>query len=148
MGSLLSLNIKRDVIGDILVEESCFFVISELKDFIKNELTKIGNHTITLTEIEPSNLSRTIKLDEQQSFIDSLRLDLVVSKLTRKSRSEANMMIDNDFIKVNHLVVNKATKTLKENDVVSIRKYGRFVLLDTSKKSKKDKIILKYGKFV
>lgn len=148
LGSLLSLNVKREVIGDILAEDSCFFVTEEMTPFIIKEFTKIGNHPITLTIFDGRMLERKINLEEHVIYIDSLRLDLVVSKLIRKSRNEANLLIDNDMVQVNHMVASKATKTINENDVLSIRKYGRFILLDTSKTSKKNKIVLKYGKFI
>ncbi len=148
LGSILALNIERNTVGDILVEEDAFFVTGELKDYIKNEFTAIGKHTIDLIEIDGSNLTRTIHLDEHKQFIDSMRLDLVVSKITKQSRINAKTMIENDFIKVNHLVSNKPTKELIEEDIISIRKYGRFVILDTKNRSKKDKIVLKYGKYV
>lgn len=148
LGSLLSLNVKREVIGDILAEHDAFFIIKEQAPFVIQEFTKIGSHSITLNEIDGSNLSRTIQLDENIAYIDSLRLDLVVSRLTKKSRNEANLMIENDLVSVNHLVVNKSTKTCVEKDIISIRKYGRFVLLNTQNQSKKGKIVLKYGKYI
>lgn len=147
-GSLMSLNIKREVIGDILVEHDAFFVIGEQKDFIKQEFTKVGNVSIALEEIDGFLLNRTISLLEDTIYVDSLRLDLVVSKIAKKSRNEATLMIENDFVKVNHLVKNKNTFLLKDKDVLSIRKFGRFQLLDTKKTSRKGKIILKFGKFI
>ena len=148
LGTLMSLNIERDTIGDILPNEDCFFVLSELKEFIVQELTSISSVTVTLEEIEASNFTRTEELLKDKTFIESLRLDLVVARICSVSRIEAKTMIDNDMIKVNHLVINKPTKQLEELDILSIRKYGRFKLLDTTKTSKKGKIVLIYGKFV
>jgi len=148
LGSLLSFNLKRDVIGDILVEESCFYTTTEIVPVILQEFNAIGNHPITLEMIDGSLFETKIELDEFIAYVDSLRLDLIVSKIANIGRTEANEMIDNDLIKVNHLITNKATKTLKQNDILSIRKYGRFELLDTTKTSKKGKIVLKYGKYI
>ncbi len=41
LGTLLSLSITKDSIGDILANEGVFFITSELKEFIKLEFTKI-----------------------------------------------------------------------------------------------------------
>ncbi len=147
LGTLLSLSITRDSIGDILSEDGIFFVISELREYILKELTIISNVKIELEEINGSNVKRHIKLKETISSIDSLRLDLVVSKICKISRKESNVFIESDLVKVNHVIVNKNTKLIGDNDILSIRKYGRFIILDTSKTSKKGKIIMKYGKF-
>lgn len=148
LGTLLSLSITKDSIGDILVHEDVFFICSELKDFILLEFTKINNVSIELLEMDGSNFSRTIELDMDSFTVSSLRLDSIISKITRQSRNIASEMILNDLIKVNHVVLNKATKYLKEEDIISIRKYGRFIIKDTKKTSKKGKIVVKYGKYV
>lgn len=148
LGSLLALQIERNTIGDIVIEHDCFFVISELREFLLNEFTSIGRASITLEEITPDFEERIQNLEEHKTFIDSLRLDLVVARIAGISRNEAKIMIENDFIKVNHIIGNKPTKELKETDVLSIRKKGRFILSDTSKRSKKDKIVLIYHKFI
>lgn len=148
LGSILSLGIDKNTIGDILVEHDCFFVIGELKDYIRQEFTSIGKVSITLEEIQPDFKQVEKKLEEHKMFIDSLRLDLVVSRIAGISRNEAKIMIENDFVKVNHIVCNKPTKELQEEDLLSIRKKGRFVLSDTKKRSKKNKIMCIYHKFV
>lgn len=148
LGSLLSLGIERNVIGDIIPELGVFYCISEIKDYLLNEFRMIANSAIALKEIEGSSLERTINLEEHKDFIDSLRLDLVVSRIASVSRDKAKLMIENDLIKVNHLVSNKHTTLLKEEDIISIRKHGRFQIIDTKKRSKKNKILLIYGKFI
>ena len=148
LGSLMSLNIEYDTIGDIINEESSFFIISDLKDFILNEFKSIGKVSINLQEIDGTNLKRTINHTNETVYVDSLRLDLVISRIANISRTESINLINNDLVKVNHLVTNKNTKILNKNDIISIRKKGRFILLNTVNRSKKGKIVLKYGKFV
>ena len=148
LGTLLSLSITKESIGDILASEDVFFITSELKEYIINEFIKINNVAITLEEIDGSNLVRNIELEMSSFTVSSLRLDSIVSKITKNSRNEALNMINNDLVKVNYLISNKSTKSIKEEDVISIRKYGRFIIKDTKNTSKKGKIIVKYGKYV
>lgn len=148
LGTLLSLNLKIETIGDILVNADSFFCISEQKDFIKNNLLSINNVPITLQEIDGTTLNRKIELEQKTVFTDSLRLDLVVSKIAGVSRNIAASMIENEFVKVNHLVVKKISTKCNESDILSIRKKGRFILLDTKNTSKKGKTILVFGKFI
>lgn len=148
LGTLLSLSITKDSIGDILASEDAFFITSELKDFIINEFVKINNVSIELKEIDGSQLIRKTELEVDSFTVSSLRLDSIVSKITKKSRNLASEMIINDLVKVNHLITNKNTKYINEEDVISIRKYGRFIIQDTKKTSKKGKIVVKYGKYI
>lgn len=148
LGSLMALQIQREAIGDIIVPDGVFFVISELKEYILREFTMIGSIPITLEETNGRNVKHHVSLQEFTSYMDSLRLDLVISRITKLSRKQSVEYIENDMIKVNQLITTKHTKILGENDVISIRKYGRFILLDTSRTSRKGKIIVKYGKYV
>jgi RNA-binding protein YlmH len=148
LGSLMGLQIERHSIGDILVKEAVFFVIEELSPFIEREFVAIGNSPIDLKRIDPKSLKREITLQEETMIIDSMRLDLIVSRIGKTSRQTASMWIKEEWVKVNHLPIYKATKTIKDGDIISIRKQGRFLVLDSHKRSKKNKIILKYGKFV
>ena len=148
LGTLLSLSIERDSIGDILPELGVFFIISELKEFILSEFKQINNVSIELTEIDPVNIRNTPKLELYSITVTSLRLDLVVSKITKMSRMKAIEYIENDLVKLNHEVTNKNTKNISEEEIISIRKYGRFIIIDTKKRSKKGKTIVKYGKYV
>jgi len=148
LGSLLALNIKRETIGDIIAEESVFYIISELDSFIVQEFTSIGNSPIELEKIDGSSFARQETLEENKAFVDSLRLDLIVSKIINGSRKDAAFLIESELVQLNHNPVTKTSKTVAENDIISIRKKGRFKILNTQKTSKKGKIILIYGKFI
>lgn len=147
LGSLLSLSIRRDSIGDILPRQQVFFATNEIRDFLLLEFTKIGNHSIQLVEVAGSSIISETALLESVFTVDSLRLDAVVAHIIRKSRNESTLLIKSDLVKVNHLIETKTVKTIKENDIISIRKHGRFRILDTKATSRKGKIIVKYGKY-
>ena len=148
LGTLLSLSITRDSIGDILPAQGVFFATKELQKEIFYSFKEISNVPIKLEVIEPTSIHSETKLDEMKFTSESLRLDLIVSKITKLSRRDSNILIERDLVKVNHLITTKNTKILKEFDILSIRKYGRFIILDTKNTSKKGKIIVKYGKYV
>ena len=148
LGTLLSLSITKESIGDIISSESIFFTIGELKEFIIKDFTKINNVAITLEEVDSTNLKRVIEFEISSFTVSSLRLDSIISKIIKKSRNNASEMINNDLVKVNHLISNKNTKLITEEDIISIRKYGRFMIMDTKKTSKKGKIVVKFGKYV
>lgn len=148
MGSLLSLGLKKDVLGDILADQSVFFVKEEISDFLELNFISIAQTAITIEIIDGSSLTKTNNFIENTYFVNSMRLDLIVSKITSLSRTEASIMIKNGLIKVNHLEVLNSVKQILVNDVLSIRKSGRFFIIDNKGHSKKGNIVLKIGKYV
>ena len=147
LGSLMSLSITRDSIGDILPKQNVFFIISELHEEVLRSFTSIGHTPISLSIIDGSTIVSEQDYIYDECIAESLRLDLIVAKLTKQSRLFAQEMIQKEWIKINHKVEMKPTKQLKEDDILSIRQSGRFQILDTSKRTKKDKIVVKYRKF-
>ena len=148
LGTLLSLGITKDSIGDILPTQGLFFVTNEIKEELKNSFTMIQHVPIELVEYNTNDIMSETSFLPFSFTIESLRLDNIAAKIMRKSRTEAQLHIQNDYVKVNHEVINKNTKLVKENDIISIRKHGRFIIKDCHNTSKKGKIIVNYQKYV
>ncbi len=148
LGSLMALGIERDCIGDILPKQRRFYVIRELKDEILHSLTMIGQLPVRLHEIDGTDSYLEYEYSPGEFLSESLRLDLLVAKITHKSRSEAYEMILQEHVKVNHLVETKHAKIITEGSILSIRHFGRYILDDTKQTTKKGKIVVKYRKFV
>lgn len=148
LGSLMALSITRDSIGDILPRQQVFFITSEMKAEILRSFTHIGTVPITLEEIHPVNVVAEQEYEPLSMTSASLRIDLIVARITKQSRQEASMLIQQELVRLNHQTTTKSTKIIDAGDVISIRHYGRFIIDDTSQRSKKGKIIVKYRKFV
>jgi RNA-binding protein YlmH len=147
LGSLMALSISRESIGDILPKQGLFLVTNEVLPIIKSTFDAIGNHPID-TEIYNGPVKSEIEYQVNTVSLHSKRLDLVVTKICNISRKKANVWIDNEFVKVNHVVETKNTKTVGIDDIISIRKKGRYIIMNDEKRSKKGNIILKYGKII
>lgn len=147
LGTILSLGCSITSIGDILPKQQILIVTKEIAPFIKQEFTSLQGVPITLEEYH-GDIKDEKEVEHHSISVESLRLDLVVGKLMKSSRKQAELWIQSGFVKVNQIVIEKQTVTLKEQDIISIRKYGRFIVEDTQDRSRKGKIILKYGKFI
>lgn len=148
LGSIMALGLNKDILGDILANEKVFFLKEEILAFILENFSSIGHSPIVLEEVDGSEYKKSINLATKNYFVNSLRLDLVVSKIASISRAEAVSMISNSLVKVNHIEIINPTKKLKIDDVLSIRKSGRYILINDDKTSKKGNIILKVGKYI
>ena len=84
------------------------------------------------------------KYDDFEIVSSSFRLDSIVAKITNKSRSKVKELLEQDFVKLNHVIVKSGEKTCAVEDIISIRKYGRFIIKDykQNKKSLKYRITI------
>jgi RNA-binding protein YlmH len=148
LGTLLSLGITVDSIGDILPKQGVFFITTEIEQVVLNQFSSIQHVPITITPYPKELVVSETRFERLRTTVDSLRLDLIVSKMIKTNRDNAKQMINNELIKVNHHITTKHTYQIKEKDIISIRKHGRFIINDASSYSKKGKIILHYTKYV
>ncbi len=150
LGTLMSLGIKRECVGDILIEKgrAVVFLSRDIAEFVMLNLTKVGGVGIVAKKGFEVPLPGLGTLCDFSDTVASLRLDCVVSALAKVSRGEACRMIETGLITVNSLPQEKITKTVSKNDKITLRGRGKFIIDDVSGVSKKGRVILKYKKYV
>ena len=150
LGSILSLNIQNNYLGDIIVDNDnyYFYIISSLNDYIKNNLNSIGNKSVSLEEIDIDSLKDyERKYEEYEIIVSSLRIDNVISKIINTSRDKVIEKIKNKEIILNYEILNKNFYMLKENDIFSIRRYGKYKYINVVNNTKSGKLVIKYLKY-
>lgn len=151
LGSLFALNIDSSYFGDIVLYNDYYyvFVSDDLALYIKNNLKMIGNKKVSLEEVDLSVLDNyERKYEEKEMIISSLRIDNVVSGIINTSRKVALDKIKNKEVVVNYDVMNKNSYILKENDIFSIRRYGKYKFVGIVKSTKKNNFIVRYLKYI
>ena len=141
LGSIMSLGIKRELVGDLIVKNgSCYGIInSSIFDFLMNNIGKIGKNPSEITEIQSFDVP-DVEFEEKVESITSMRLDAIISTFGNISRNKAVEKIENGDILVNYLVVKEKNFLLKIEDTITIRKLGKFSLskdLGVNRKGKK-----------
>lgn len=151
LGTLYSLNISDEMFGDVVVDNNKYFIIIMplLEEYIKSNLTCIRNSNVNLILRESDCLKKyEQKYEEKEIIVSSLRIDLVISKIINTSRSNLVNIIKNKDILINYEILNKSTYVLKENDIFSIRKYGKYKFLCVKNKTKNNNLVIKYLKYI
>ena len=151
LGSLFSLNIDSSYFGDIVLYNDNYyvFVSEDLALYIKDNLKMIGNKKVSLEEVDLSVLDNyERKYEEKEMIVSSLRIDNVVSGIINTSRKVALDKIKNKEVVVNYDVMNKNSYILKENDIFSIRRYGKYKFVGIVKSTKKNNFIVRYLKYI
>lgn len=151
LGSLFALNIDSSYFGDIVLYDEYYYVyiVHEISSFIKDNLTAIGKYKVVLEEVDLNILKDYERgYEESQIILSSIRIDNVVSGIINSSRKVAVEKLKNKEVIVNYEVVSKNSYMLKENDIFSIKKYGKYKFFGIVKITKKNNYIVKYLKYL
>ena len=146
LGTLMSLGIEREQVGDILVGDTIQFVLTkQLESYIMMELKKIKGATVKLDSIPFKDMIQSKEnWNIHHSTVSALRLDVVLKEMIRKSRSIAKQLIEKKRVKVNHTLIDSPDFQLQNNDLLSIQGFGRARIVDIGGKTKKEKVHITY----
>ncbi len=150
LGSLMGLGITRENIGDILVnDEGAFlFVKRDIADYIMQNLDKIGRNGIKKDLVKCSEaVIPPPKLKELSGTVASERIDAFVAFCINSSRSKVCELIESSMVSLNFEVVTSVSNKVSEEDLISIRGYGRFRVKEIGRLTRKGRISVKADKF-
>ena len=150
LGSLMALGLTRESVGDILIESgrAVAFVTEEIKDYVIAQTDKIGRVGVVCKPGFSLPLPVSDTLAEFSDTVSSARLDCVVSALGGFSRSAAAEKIAGGLVTVNSELCEKTTKIISSGDILSIRGKGKFIIVSLDERTKKNRIVIKYKKYV
>ena len=151
LGSIFSLNIEKEVFGDIIIDDNnyYFYLLDYMKDYFLTNFNKIKNNYIELEEIDINSLKDyKRKFKELELIIKSERIDTIVSNITNTSRSKVKDKFKNKEVILNYEILSNPSYLLKEEDIFSIRKYGKFKYIGKIKQTKKNNYIVKIHKYL
>ena len=150
LGAILNLGIERDMLGDILVENSSAycFVMEKVADLLCAELDRI-KHTAVVCRIADDLPQEVLpKLIGTDITLSSPRLDAVLAKVYHVSRADAKSLFDEEKVTVNGRSCTSPETVLKAGSSVSVRGYGRFEYRGEEKLTKKGKTGIRIWRFV
>ena len=150
LGAVHNLGINFNRFGDIIVLENevYIFVDEEIADYIAMEFTKAGRVNLDFKRVDLTEVGIEKKYEDFEIVSSSFRIDSIVAKITNKSRSKVKEFLEQDFIKLNHVILRNGEKTCTPDDIISIRKYGRYVVKDYTQNKKSLKYRITISKLV
>ena len=150
LGSILGLNIKRELLGDILVyENGAYVIVSEkISDYLINTLEQIGRTPCEVSVAE--NMEELAKTEFQEIIIrvSSERLDSIVSELVNISRNSASEAVESGNIMLNYVTQKRKDKNVDISDIITIRQHGKFIFAENLGMTKKGKKKLLFKKYI
>lgn len=152
LGAILSLGIKRDVVGDISVfsdSEAAVFVSSKIADYIADTLTHVKNDTVSASVDESGTIiesPRTFR--HYETIVQSLRLDGVVKALVNISRADAADLVRSGKIDLNYFTETDVDAEIAPGDIISIHGFGKYIIDRVEGHTKSGKLKLKSRKYI
>lgn len=148
LGALMSLEIKRELLGDILVAEdhAVVFVHDNARELVLG-MDRIGRVGVTAE----SGVTRPLpeqKLQRTEVTVSSLRLDCIVSAAANTSRERSASLIRSGMVNADFSPCTDISAQVKENTVISIRGSGRFRLASVDGATRKGRIRICIEKYV
>ncbi len=150
LGALMNLGIERSTLGDIWLRENTgyIFCTQGMADFIIENLNKIKHTSVRCGRAKEIPDSSDLDRTELKIQISSERIDGVLAKVYRLSRSEAIELFRQKKVFVGGRFCENNSQILRKGDIISVRGYGKFEYLGQQGVSKKGKIhatVMCYG---
>ena len=145
----MSLSIKRELIGDLVVKENiCYGVTTaDIFKIIKESLDSIGKVPVKVCEISHNIIPKT-EFKFITITVSSSRIDAVIAELGNISRNEAVSKIESGEALLNYRICKDKSFSLKKGDVITIRKKGKFIFQDELGENKKGKLKLNFKQLI
>ena len=149
LGSILSLGLKRKLIGDIIVEKNIAYSVTtqNIYNILNASLQKINIVPVKLSIIEKEEIP-AVKFKEFTKNITSLRIDSLVSTLANISRSNAVILIEKGDIFINYNVEKSKSKVVEIGTTITIRKVGKFRLENIIGETKKERLKVLFKQYI
>ncbi|MBR0139076.1 MAG: RNA-binding protein [Firmicutes bacterium] len=151
LGSLMSLGIKREVAGDIIVREGgCdIIILKEMGSYLLQEYSRAGRASLSpgLAPLSSLVLSEQ-RTEEITDSVASVRLDAVCASAFRLSRGKAQEAVHKGLVSVNGLQCLKPDYQPAEGDRIVLRGKGKAVLSSVGGTSRKGRLYIVIKKYI
>ena len=144
LGALMNLGLRREAIGDILIGPgiAVLFLWEPVAELVLAELTRVGRVGVRLSRGKPPELPAAHSFETITGTVSSMRLDCVVSLVTRESRDDSARLVRSGLVAVNAAVVESPSAKVGEGDRISVRGYGKFIVGEIGAPTKKERLHL------
>lgn len=145
MGAVLGLGIKREWLGDILVDGSVAHIIClpTVAEHLLASLDKVGRFGVKTAEAALCSVPVPKRETKEVTFsVKSLRLDAVTGGMFNVSRTQAAEAIAAGLVSLNYAECLKCDEGVKEGDIISLRGKGKGSVAAMGGVSKKGRLFV------
>lgn len=142
LGALMNLGIERSTLGDIIIEgkHAFLFCTEQMEPYILENLDKIKHTNVQCSLAKEIPKSTVVQVERKIVQVGAMRADSIIAKVYHLSRSESLNLFRTKKVFVNGRQTENNSGSLKPEDKVTVRGYGRFCCVNIVGESKKGKL--------
>ena len=151
LGSIYGLNIDGGLFGDILIIDGHYYVyiLSMLRNYFESNFLMVGHSYIELEEIDVDTFKDYERdYEEFELIVSSERIDTVISSIIHSGRNKIKDLIKDKDIMLNYDYLKDTSYKLKEGDIFSIRRIGKYKYSGIINKTKSNNPVIKIHKYL
>ena len=151
LGSIYSLGIDSGLFGDVLIIDNHYYVylLPIARNYFESSFLMVRNSHIELKELDIDYLKDYERSYEKLEFIvSSNRIDTVISSICHTNRNNISDMIKKREILLNYDFLKNSSYKLKDNDIFSIKRIGKFKYNGVIKNTKSNHLIIEILKYI
>lgn len=144
LGALMSLGIRRELLGDLLVDSkdhSCtLFCVDRIAPLILDNIISVRHTEVfaSLIDFHGSDIRPSFR--QETIIISSDRLDSLVAAAAHTSRTKGCLLIDSERVMINSRIEKSHTRQISSGDIITIRGNGKFRISDFTGLTNKGRI--------
>lgn len=146
LGTMYSLNISKEMYGDIILDNGHYYIyiLKLFQNYFEANFTKVRNSSVELIELDLDFLANyKRKYTEIELIVSSERIDTILAHICNTSRSLIKEKVKNKEVLLNNEILKNLSYNLKENDTFSIRKIGKFKYIGIVKTTKSNNYVIR-----
>lgn len=146
LGALMNLGIKREMIGDILVQDTSItvFCVNAVTGFVIENCSIIRHTPVSCRQAEISDINYEPTFIEKEGIVSSLRLDTILADICKLPRNAAQKLISEGNACINARKIEQNGYNCQTGDVLSVRHYGKFLIGPVGGTTKKGRMKYTY----
>jgi RNA-binding protein YlmH len=150
LGTILSTGLKRSVVGDIVCLEgkTYVFILTSQAEYVLSQITRVARVGVKCKIIKLSDFDYKPKFVSKEYIVTSMRLDNIVAAITNLSREKTRALILSGQVFKNYLETDNLSAKVSCDDVISIRKYGKFIIENECGITKKGRLKLTIKQYI
>ena len=142
LGALMGLGIKRETLGDIVIEDNCgyLFCLETVSGYIVEQFNQVKHTSVKCTVCESAPTSVQKLPDLSSMTAASERIDALIAAVYGLSRSEAQRLISQKLVYVNGKLTESSSYCPQHASTVSVRGHGRFIYEGTQGETRRGRL--------
>lgn len=142
LGALLSLGVRRGVLGDIMLQENIGYIacLDSVAEFIAGGLTRVRSTAMVCDVLEEIPEIAALLPEAELVNVASERADAVVAAVYRLSRGESAALFTQGRVYIDGALCGHMERALPDGAVVSVRGCGRFIYRGAVRETRKGRL--------